>query len=248
MDLPNTMLFWSNHLTQITSASFRVKKDRETEKSSTSTHTRQCMPQRNRFLTLKSLCSPSQTRSRNWQWRGTAALEQWGKSGLWQFSGVLSWSSTCWDTPECQRSCHHCPEVLARHCLTKLCGRTRLPSGFPQNSVHTLPPSIPRHPAHSSNFSGRISVLWCSHLSPEAYLTKSGERNASYCKQWRFPILCLMTLVCPKTETLYLWPGRNTTGSACGLHKWPEGTIQEVFIPPPAQGFRHNHNHIFFMQ
>lgn len=78
------------------------------------------------------------------------------------------------------------------------------PSGSPYNSVHTLSPSIPRHSAHRSSFSGKITVLYCSRLSPEAYLTKSGERNNFYCKQWKFPVFFLMMLVCPKMETLYL--------------------------------------------
>lgn len=79
-----------------------------------------------------------------------------------------------------------------------------LPSGSPYNSVHTLSPSIPRHSAHRSSFSGKISVLYCSRLSPKAYLTKSRERNAFYCKQWKFPVFFLMMLVRPKMETLYL--------------------------------------------
>lgn len=73
-----------------------------------------------------------------------------------------------------------------------------LPSGFPYDNVHTLSPSIPRHSAHRSNFSGKTLVLYCSSLSPEAYLTKSGEMNAFYCKQQKFPAFSLMTLVCPK--------------------------------------------------
>lgn len=136
----HALLKRSGHLTQIRSASCRVKKT-DREKVSTSSHTRQCMPQRNRTLTWKSL--PSQTRSWNWPWRGRTVLQQRGKSGLWQFSGALSWSSAWWDTRECRRCC--CPELLTRLCLAKVCARTGLlfPLGLP---ITTCTPCLPAFP------------------------------------------------------------------------------------------------------
>lgn len=120
----------------------------ERQKVSTSTHARQCTPRRNRSLTWKSLSLPSQTRSWNCQGRGRTELQQWGKSGLWQFLGALSWSSAWWGARERQSR--------ARHCLTKGCGRTGLvfPLDFPTIMCTPCLPAFP-DTAHRSNFSGR---------------------------------------------------------------------------------------------